>query len=52
MNTRDQRNRWLWGFSTGSESWNGRLAMLAFIVIFSIEYCFCLPVVELLGIFY
>nr|YP_009511560.1 hypothetical protein [Gracilariopsis mclachlanii]AXI97437.1 hypothetical protein [Gracilariopsis mclachlanii] len=44
-----QRNRWIWGFSIGAESWNGRLAMLAFVIIFFIE-CFLVPIVELLGL--
>nr|UAD87302.1 hypothetical protein [Gracilaria pacifica] len=35
-----QRNRWIWGFSLGSESWNGRLAMIAFIIVFCIEFFF------------
>nr|YP_009511357.1 hypothetical protein [Gracilariopsis longissima]AXI97234.1 hypothetical protein [Gracilariopsis longissima]UAD89150.1 hypothetical protein [Gracilariopsis longissima] len=44
-----QRNRWIWGFSTGAESWNGRLAMLAFVIIFFIEIFF-IPIIELLGL--
>nr|YP_010198098.1 hypothetical protein LK227_pgp004 [Gracilaria multipartita]UAD86514.1 hypothetical protein [Gracilaria multipartita] len=35
-----QRNRWIWGFSIGSETWNGRLAMIAFVMIFFIEFFF------------
>lgn len=31
------RNQWIWGFTYGAENWNGRLAMLAFIVIFVFE---------------
>nr|YP_009346757.1 hypothetical protein [Gracilaria firma]APR74292.1 hypothetical protein [Gracilaria firma] len=45
-----QRNRWIWGFSIGSESWNGRLAMLAFVIVFSIECFFSLPIIEMLGL--
>nr|YP_010196464.1 hypothetical protein LKZ37_pgp004 [Gracilaria cearensis]YP_010197689.1 hypothetical protein LK244_pgp004 [Gracilaria flabelliformis subsp. simplex]UAD83861.1 hypothetical protein [Gracilaria cearensis]UAD86105.1 hypothetical protein [Gracilaria flabelliformis subsp. simplex] len=35
-----QRNRWIWGFSIGSETWNGRLAMIAFVMVFCIEFFF------------
>nr|YP_009511771.1 hypothetical protein [Melanthalia intermedia]AXI97648.1 hypothetical protein [Melanthalia intermedia] len=49
MKIYDQRNRWIWGFSKGAESWNGRLAMLAFIIIFCAEL-FSISVIELLGI--
>ena len=31
------RNQWIWGFTYGAENWNGRLAMLAFFVIFVFE---------------
>nr|ASQ39928.1 hypothetical protein [Glaucocystis sp. BBH]ASQ39929.1 hypothetical protein [Glaucocystis sp. BBH] len=27
----EDRNAWMWGFTSGSENWNGRLAMLGFI---------------------
>nr|YP_010196668.1 hypothetical protein LK223_pgp005 [Gracilaria cervicornis]UAD84065.1 hypothetical protein [Gracilaria cervicornis] len=40
MKIYNQRNRWIWGFSIGSETWNGRLAMIAFIMVFSIEFFF------------
>nr|YP_010986088.1 CAB/ELIP/HLIP superfamily protein [Polyopes affinis]WOL37006.1 CAB/ELIP/HLIP superfamily protein [Polyopes affinis] len=33
-------NRCTWGFSVGAESWNGRLAMLAFMVIVCLEFFF------------
>nr|YP_010197485.1 hypothetical protein LK222_pgp004 [Gracilaria domingensis]UAD85492.1 hypothetical protein [Gracilaria domingensis] len=44
-----QRNRWIWGFSIGSETWNGRLAMIAFVMVFAIEF-FSLSIIEMLGI--
>nr|YP_009051019.1 hypothetical protein [Galdieria sulphuraria]AIG92465.1 hypothetical protein [Galdieria sulphuraria] len=25
------RNTWSWGFTTGAENWNGRLAMIGFV---------------------
>nr|YP_008144781.1 Ycf17 [Grateloupia taiwanensis]AGO19935.1 Ycf17 [Grateloupia taiwanensis] len=40
MVIKTSRNRWNWGFSKGAESWNGRLAMLAFILIFLLEFFF------------
>ena len=27
------KNQWVWGFSRAAEKWNGRLAMLAFIIV-------------------
>nr|NP_043235.1 hypothetical protein CypaCp098 [Cyanophora paradoxa]P48367.1 RecName: Full=Uncharacterized protein Ycf17; AltName: Full=ORF48 [Cyanophora paradoxa]AAA81266.1 similar to CAB/ELIP/HLIP superfamily of proteins [Cyanophora paradoxa] len=27
----EERNIWNWGFTSGAENWNGRLAMLGFI---------------------
>nr|YP_010197282.1 hypothetical protein LK098_pgp004 [Crassiphycus crassissimus]UAD85086.1 hypothetical protein [Crassiphycus crassissimus] len=45
-----QLNRWIWGFSIGSESWNGRLAMISFVIVFAIEFFFSLPIIDLLGI--
>nr|YP_009773985.1 CAB/ELIP/HLIP superfamily protein [Caulacanthus okamurae]QIZ74602.1 CAB/ELIP/HLIP superfamily protein [Caulacanthus okamurae] len=42
-------NRWIWGFSKGAETWNGRLAMLSFLVIFYFEFVYSLPVLNLLG---
>nr|YP_009732030.1 hypothetical protein [Gracilaria edulis]QHS70624.1 hypothetical protein [Gracilaria edulis]UAD85697.1 hypothetical protein [Gracilaria edulis] len=40
MNFYHKRNIWTWGCSISSEIWNGRLAMLAFIIIFCIEFFF------------
>jgi hypothetical protein len=31
------RNAWIWGFTSQSESWNGRLAMLGFASVILIE---------------
>jgi Chlorophyll A-B binding protein len=33
----DDRNGWTWGFTSQSESWNGRLAMLGFASALFIE---------------
>nr|WCH56423.1 hypothetical protein [Hypnea sp.] len=42
-------NKWTWGFSEGAESWNGRLAMIAFCLIFYIEYRHSCSILNLLG---
>nr|YP_010338675.1 CAB/ELIP/HLIP superfamily protein [Glaucosphaera vacuolata]UNJ18625.1 CAB/ELIP/HLIP superfamily protein [Glaucosphaera vacuolata] len=34
---RESKNIWLGGFTLGAENWNGRLAMLGFLLIFIIE---------------
>jgi len=31
------RNIWTWGFTSGAENWNGRLAMLGFLFLLIIE---------------
>lgn len=33
----DNRNAWNWGFTPGAETWNGRLAMIGFVVAVAIE---------------
>jgi hypothetical protein len=33
----DDRNGWRWGFTSESESWNGRLAMIGFVSALAIE---------------
>nr|WOA02397.1 CAB/ELIP/HLIP superfamily protein [Gloiopeltis furcata] len=43
------RNKWRWGFSEESESWNGRLAMLSFVVIILLELLCSVSVVSILG---
>lgn len=32
-----KNNQWIWGFTHSAENWNGRLAMIAFILIFLYE---------------
>ncbi|AFY68328.1 high light inducible protein [Thalassoporum mexicanum PCC 7367] len=32
-----ERNTWSWGFSTGAENWNGRLAMIGFVAALATE---------------
>nr|YP_009541765.1 CAB/ELIP/HLIP superfamily protein [Neogoniolithon spectabile]AYR05974.1 CAB/ELIP/HLIP superfamily protein [Neogoniolithon spectabile] len=44
------RNQWIWGFTYGAENWNGRLAMLAFVVVFLVELILNFPIVLLLGL--
>lgn len=36
MNQKDP-NLWTWGFTPGAENWNGRLAMLGFILMILTE---------------
>jgi len=31
------RNDWAWGFTSGAENWNGRLAMIGFVAVLLIE---------------
>ena len=45
----DLRNRWIWGFTYGAENWNGRLAMLAFVFIFTYETLTSQSIVLLMG---
>lgn len=44
------RNQWIWGFSVGAESWNGRLAMLSFTIIFLCELIFSVSTLKILGL--
>lgn len=44
------KNQWVWGFSTGAEKWNGRLAMLAFIIIVIYEFLTSFPVLSILDL--
>nr|QVY58257.1 CAB/ELIP/HLIP superfamily protein [Eucheuma denticulatum] len=43
-------NKWIWGFSEEAESWNGRLAMVAFCVIIIIELKHSCSILDALGI--
>ena len=45
------RNQWLWGFSLGAETWNGRLAMVSFVVIYLLELLLSVSVLRFLGIY-
>lgn len=47
---RKLRNKWIWGFTFGAENWNGRLAMLAFIIIFLFELLTSQSIISLMGI--
>lgn len=31
------RNSWSWGFTSGAETWNGRLAMIGFLAAIAVE---------------
>ena len=44
------RNQWIWGFTYGAENWNGRLAMVAFVLIFVFELYTSYSVVSLVGL--
>lgn len=44
-----RRNQWIWGFNFGAENWNGRLAMLAFVIIFVLEFFTSEPILLFLG---
>lgn len=45
----DLRNQWIWGFTYGAENWNGRLAMLAFAIVFTFELLTSDSLVSLMG---
>nr|YP_009293939.1 CAB/ELIP/HLIP superfamily protein [Ahnfeltia plicata]YP_010204051.1 CAB/ELIP/HLIP superfamily protein [Ahnfeltia fastigiata]AOM65627.1 CAB/ELIP/HLIP superfamily protein [Ahnfeltia plicata]UAT97291.1 CAB/ELIP/HLIP superfamily protein [Ahnfeltia plicata]UAT97496.1 CAB/ELIP/HLIP superfamily protein [Ahnfeltia plicata]UAT97700.1 CAB/ELIP/HLIP superfamily protein [Ahnfeltia fastigiata]UAT97904.1 CAB/ELIP/HLIP superfamily protein [Ahnfeltia fastigiata] len=44
------RNQWIWGFTEGAENWNGRLAMLAFIIVFLVEFFSSKSILSNLGV--
>ncbi|MEQ9671224.1 chlorophyll a/b-binding protein [Coleofasciculus sp. G2-EDA-02] len=46
----EQRNAWKFGFSPQAEIWNGRLAMLGFIIAVFVEYFSGQGVLHALGI--
>lgn len=46
----DLRNQWIWGFTYGAETWNGRLAMLAFVVIFLFELLASTSIIFFMGV--
>ena len=35
--TEENRNAWCWGFTPQAEIWNGRMAMIGFVVVILIE---------------
>lgn len=43
------RNQWIWGFTNGAENWNGRLAMLAFVIVFLFEFLKSQSIILILG---
>nr|YP_010336661.1 CAB/ELIP/HLIP superfamily protein [Rhodospora sordida]UNJ15067.1 CAB/ELIP/HLIP superfamily protein [Rhodospora sordida] len=49
MDNIDQ-NLWSWGFTSGAENWNGRLAMLGFIALLFTEYLTKANILYFLGI--
>nr|AYR06170.1 CAB/ELIP/HLIP superfamily protein [Renouxia sp.] len=46
----DLRNQWIWGFTCGAENWNGRLAMMAFAIIFLFELFLSRTILSILSI--
>nr|WDA99034.1 hypothetical protein GRSY_029 [Gronococcus sybilensis] len=46
----EKRNVWAWGFTTGAENWNGRLAMLGFIAALVTELVTGKGVLHFLGL--
>lgn len=44
------RNQWIWGFTCGAENWNGRLAMIAFAIIFVFELFTSRAILSLLSV--
>nr|YP_010336467.1 CAB/ELIP/HLIP superfamily protein [Goniotrichopsis reniformis]UNJ14873.1 CAB/ELIP/HLIP superfamily protein [Goniotrichopsis reniformis] len=44
------RNLWIWGFTCGAETWNGRLAMLGFIALVITELLTEINILAFLGI--
>ncbi len=37
LKSSNERNGWVWGFTSQAESWNGRLAMLGFVSAVVVE---------------
>ena len=46
----NSRNQWIWGFTYGAENWNGRLAMLAFLIIFIFEFFTSDSIISFMGL--
>ena len=44
------KNQWVWGFSKAAELWNGRLAMIAFLIIVFFELSTSMSIVQVLDI--
>ena len=43
-------NQWIWGFSKAAEIWNGRLAMLAFLIVLITELSTSASILQVLDI--
>nr|YP_009420231.1 high light inducible protein [Cryptomonas curvata]ASO75719.1 high light inducible protein [Cryptomonas curvata] len=41
---------WVWGFTTSAENWNGRLAMLGFLITILIELVTGKGVIHFIGL--
>jgi hypothetical protein len=50
MKLQEKLSPWIWGFTTSSENWNGRLAMLGFLLTLIIEITTGKGVVHFIGI--
>lgn len=44
------RNTWSWGFTSGAENWNGRLAMIGFVAALVTEILTGKGVLHFLGL--
>lgn len=51
MQKETNRFIWAWGFTTSSENWNGRLAMLGFVFTILLELITGKGVMHFLGFF-
>lgn len=44
------KNLWSWGFTSGAENWNGRLAMIGFVALIVTENFFQTNILNFLGL--
>nr|YP_010337853.1 CAB/ELIP/HLIP superfamily protein [Timspurckia oligopyrenoides]UNJ17438.1 CAB/ELIP/HLIP superfamily protein [Timspurckia oligopyrenoides] len=47
---KESRNVWSWGFTKGAENWNGRLAMIGFVLVLLTELLTKKSLLSFLGI--
>ena len=41
---------WIWGFTTSAENWNGRFAMIGFVITLILEFVTGKGIVHFLGV--